>query len=252
MILVCEVCSTSLQIDEKKVPTGKFSIRCPKCQNTVRVNIGDADNSQNNLPKPVENKSWEAPPQAAKPYKPAQTTAESSQTSGAPSSNDGFLNLLANLLRQNGDGAAGGDKFADSKRRILICLPPEQSELTARILSEAGWEVYVAETPSQAIETLGDMRMENVVFAQNFAINQQGAFALIKYFNQLTAAERRRVLLVSVENTLSTFNAQEAFLRNLNLIVNVKDLSNLPIVLRRARRDFDDVYRNFKMALNAA
>ena len=199
MILVCEVCSTSLQIDEKKVPAGKFSIRCPKCQNTVRVNIGDADNSQNNsAAKPVENKSWEPPPQAAKPYKPAQTAGAENSAAGASSNNDGLFNLLGNLLRQNGDGAAGGDKFADSKRRVLICLPPEQSEPTARILSEAGWEVYLAETPSQAIETLGDMRMENVVFAQNFALNQQGAFALIKYFNQLAAAERRRVLLVSV------------------------------------------------------
>jgi hypothetical protein len=38
-------------------------------------------------------------------------------------------------------------------------------------------------------------------------------------------------------------------MRNLNVIVNAKELPNLPQILRRERRDFDETYRHFKNAL---
>src|ERR1043166_6501158 len=38
MIIRCDKCSVSLQIDESKVPTGSFTVRCPRCQNMLRAN----------------------------------------------------------------------------------------------------------------------------------------------------------------------------------------------------------------------
>ncbi len=35
MIIVCQNCSTRLQIDDDKSPAGAFTIRCPKCKNTI-------------------------------------------------------------------------------------------------------------------------------------------------------------------------------------------------------------------------
>src|SRR3954469_12177013 len=37
MIIRCDNCSVSLQLDESKVPSGNFSVRCPRCQNLLRV-----------------------------------------------------------------------------------------------------------------------------------------------------------------------------------------------------------------------
>ena len=37
MIIRCDNCSVSLQIDESKVPTGNFTVRCPRCQNMLRA-----------------------------------------------------------------------------------------------------------------------------------------------------------------------------------------------------------------------
>ena len=38
------------------------------------------------------------------------------------------------------------------------------------------------------------------------------------------SSERRRLFLISLEEQGTTMNAQDAFLRNLNLIVNTADL----------------------------
>ena len=40
MIIRCDNCSTSLQLDETKIPGGNFTVRCPRCQNLVRVQKG--------------------------------------------------------------------------------------------------------------------------------------------------------------------------------------------------------------------
>src|SRR5437868_8630253 len=37
MIIRCDNCSVSLQLDESKIPSGNFSVRCPRCQNLLRV-----------------------------------------------------------------------------------------------------------------------------------------------------------------------------------------------------------------------
>ncbi len=35
MIIVCQKCSTRLQIDDEKSPQRPFNVRCPKCNSTV-------------------------------------------------------------------------------------------------------------------------------------------------------------------------------------------------------------------------
>ena len=35
MIIVCQKCSTRLQVDDEKSPSRPFNVRCPKCNNTV-------------------------------------------------------------------------------------------------------------------------------------------------------------------------------------------------------------------------
>jgi hypothetical protein len=46
-------------------------------------------------------------------------------------------------------------------------------------------------------------------------------------------------------------NAHDAFLRNLNLIVNTNDLEQLPLILERALGDYNDLYGYFNRAAGA-
>ena len=43
-------------------------------------------------------------------------------------------------------------------------------------------------------------------------------------------------------------SAHDAFLRNLNLVVNTNDLPQLPMILNRAISDFNDLYNYFNKA----
>src|SRR5215510_14321081 len=46
MIVVCQHCSTRLQIDSARTPSGSLKVRGPKCKNTVNVNSGSPASDQ--------------------------------------------------------------------------------------------------------------------------------------------------------------------------------------------------------------
>lgn len=249
MILVCESCSTSLQLDEKKAPSGKFTIRCPKCKSlvSVSVGVGNQNASENQTTESAANYK---PAQPASQYKPPQTAGKNSESAIAGKSEE-LMRLLAGLLNQKG-GSGLDNSHAEQETSVLLCLAPEQREKTAQLLSENGWQPYIAENPAQALETLSEIKIGNVVLAANFAPEQRGTQMLQSHFSSLMPAIRRSIFLIYLDDKPHPVNSYEAFLRNLNLIVNVRDLPSLPQILRRERRDFDETYRNFKTALASA
>jgi hypothetical protein len=70
--------------------------------------------------------------------------------------------------------------------------------------------------------------------------------------NAMYSSERRRIFLVSVEDGGTTMNAFEAFIRNLNLIVNTSDIEQIPLILNRALRDFNELYHYYHRASGLA
>jgi hypothetical protein len=75
-----------------------------------------------------------------------------------------------------------------------------------------------------------------------------GAAVIQQKANAMYSSERRRLFLISLEDLGVTMNAHDAFLRNLNLIVNSKDLAQLPLILNRALGDYNDLYNYFNRA----
>ncbi len=240
MIIRCDICSVSLQLDESKTPSGNFTVRCPRCQNLIRVQPG------------AKGKAASAV-QQLKANAPAEAVNEGGQEFSAKESdfqiNNALRSLLGALQKQN--TALGTDDASDEKpRRVLLCLGQKRDQL-AKLLVESGYKVYLAQTPAQANERLREGKTEIVIFSPDFAAEFGGAAILQQKMNAMYSSERRRVFLVSVEDGGTTLNAHEAFIRNLNLVVNTNDIEQLPLILNRALRDFNDLYYYFNKATGA-
>src|SRR5262245_4145984 len=111
MIIRCDNCSVSLQLDESKVPNGNFTVRCPRCQNMLSANRDVNGNISSSVQHLEENQ-------------PAPAAAGASEFAAKESDfeiNNAMRSLLTAL-------AAGGNKLdvsddANEKpRRILLCL----------------------------------------------------------------------------------------------------------------------------------
>ncbi len=233
MIIRCDNCSVSLQLDETKVPTGNFSVRCPRCQNLLRVQ------------KDASGKGLSTVEQLAA-SQPAVPTAEGAQEFAAKESEFQINSALKSLMSalQSDRGAVTEPDSEEKPRRVLLCLGQKTDEV-ATVLAKAGYKVYVAQTPAQANERLRDGKTEIVIFSQDFAPDMGGAAVIQQKANAMYSSERRRLYLISLEDGGTTMNAHEAFLRNLNLIVNTNDLKQLPLILNRAIGDFNDLYNYF-------
>ena len=158
---------------------------------------------------------------------------------------------LRSLLSALQAGKAALDKDNDESerpRRILLCLGDKRDEV-AKQMSEAGFRVYIAQTPAQANERLREGKTEIVIFSPDFAAEFGGAAILQQKANSMYSSERRRLFLVSLEDSGTTMNAHEAFLRNLNLIVNTADIPQLPLILNRAVLDYNDLYHYLNRGL---
>ena len=156
--------------------------------------------------------------------------------------------MLSQVLQQQNSAQSSAVAAPRASKRVLVCLNAAHCEDAARLLDEAGYTVFIADNPAQATEKIRDEEVDIIVYSPDFALKFGGAMVVQKMVQNLLPRGRRRLFVVSVEESSQTFNTHEAFLRNLNLIVNSGDLHHLPSILHRAIRDFDELFRHFNQA----
>lgn len=238
MIIRCDNCSVSLQLDESKVPGKPFTVRCPRCQNLVRVTPGaggasTVDQLTTNGPAPaVED--------GAQEFKMRESEFQINSA----------MKSLLSALQSEKTVLDSEDEESVKPRRVLLCMGAHK-DVTAKTLVDSGFKVYIAQTPAQANERLREGKTEVLLLSPDFASEFGGAAIVQQKVNAMYASERRRLFLVSVEEGVTTMNAHEAFLRNINLIVSSDDITQLPLVLDRSLQDFNDLYHFYNRATGA-
>jgi predicted Zn finger-like uncharacterized protein len=239
MIIRCDNCSVSLQLDETKVPNGSFTVRCPRCQNMLRATRDVNGNISPAVQQLEANQAAPAASDGARQFAAKESDLEINKA----------LKALLGALQTDKKAISSDDPDLDEKpRRILLCLG-EKRDAVAKLLTGCGYKVYIAQTPAQANERLRDGKTEIVMFSPDFAAEYGGAAVIQQKANAMYSAERRRLFLVSLEDGGTTMNAQEAFIRNLNLIINTDDIQQIPLILNRALHDFNGLYHYLNKGL---
>lgn len=218
-------------------------MRCPRCQNLIRVAPG-AGGSGGGSSSTVQQLRENAPAAAVEENKQEFADKENEfQINNA-------LRSLLSALKTETKTLPSDDEVTEKPRRVLLCLGQSRDQI-AKILVEAGFKVYLAQTPAQANERMREGKTEILIFSPDFAAEYGGAAMLQQKVNAMYASERRRCFFVSIEDAGTTMSAHEAFLRNLNLIVNTADINQLPLILNRALKDFNELYHYYNIAVGA-
>ena len=139
MIIRCDNCSVSLQLDEEKIPGGNFTVRCPRCQNLIRV----TPSSKSTVEQLKENAAAPAVKDGGQEFAAKENEFQI---------NNAMRSLLAALQTEN-KVIESDDEKTEKPRRVLLCLG-QKRDLVAKTLVDAGFKVYLAQTPAQANERL--------------------------------------------------------------------------------------------------
>lgn len=249
MIIVCPNCSTRLQVDEDKVPSKPFTVRCPKCSSSINSHSSSPTFEQSALAvgdSPSTERQRFDQLRSAPAY---QLDSQASGTSEKAASEEA-VRLLLGLLRQGTALEEEGPGVMPWKRRkILVCASEPHREVIARRLAESGCKVFVAEDTRQAVETMRSNQLQGVVLDGQFDSSEQGAAFVVREINILRAPNRRRLFFVLLSPSLRTMDAHAAFLNNVNAVVNLADVEDLPRILEIALREYNELYKEFNQAL---
>lgn len=262
MIVICSGCLMRLQLDEAKIPSRPFTVRCPKCQLTINAQPPADEKSQGAMAHgtspATENPRFEHadPTPLLKPeaVSPGATGAASNASTSSTDFND-LARLLATLVQRTAPASEkqrGAARLAWERRRALVCVATQHADAVARTLTENDYQVFVATDTTQAIERMREEQMDVVVLDLDFDPIEQGAAFVSREVQSLRPAQRRRLFLVQLNASARTLDAHAAFVNNVNLVVNPNDIENMPRALERGIRDFNDLYRDFNSALNIA
>ena len=263
MVLICSKCEARLQLDEAKAPSRPFTVRCPKCQGAINVQppassgAATAEEGQSKQGSPViaDRAAFERPASAP----PFKVEIEDSNVISANLPSAAGLNDVAKLLAaalSQADTAStrsrGRKRPAWDRRKILVCASPAYRDAIARSVANPDYEVFVAENSAQALGRMREERMDIVILDANFDPVEQGVAFVTREVKLLRPSERRRLFFVYVTSGVRTMDLHAAFLHNVNLVINPSDVEQLPDALEVSVRHYNELYRDFNIALDVA
>ena len=256
MIVTCSNCNARFQLDTERVPAHSLALRCPKCAqiissqpltaaspNRSATAVGDSPATQRGRPERA----------TPAPVFKAQASNATENLPAAQNEQNALMQFLAALMQQSekfkSGNALAGAQHAWERRRALVCVTQERAERVAQMLADAGYEVYVAADTMQAITRMREDAIDVVVLEPEFDAAEQGAAYVSRAIGAMRPTERRRTFLVQISPSARTFDAHAAFVGNFNLVVNTEDLGEFTRVLERALREYNELYRDFKKAI---
>jgi predicted Zn finger-like uncharacterized protein len=250
MIIVCQNCSTRLQVDEEKSPARPFTIRCPKCNSAV--NSGQPSPASEKSALTVGGSPSTDDPRldqpAPAPAYPLDTNAIQEKTT----STEEVIRLLADLLSKGSEGRI--DKVrknpGSGTRKVLVCAAEKYRAPIARSLTEGGYQVLVADDTGQAVERMRANQFDIVLLEPQFDTQEQGSAFVTREINVLRPSQRRRLFFILLGGSLRTMDAHAAFLNNANAVVNLNDIEQLPKIVDGALLEYNELYRDFNSAFN--
>jgi predicted Zn finger-like uncharacterized protein len=251
MIIVCQKCSSRLQVDEAKIPSRPFNIRCPKCNSNVDCGTSNPAVEQSAMAvgdsPATGNPRYEQP----KPAPLFELEQPREETKAGGTSAEKLVELLTGLLSQAGTPNVGPQSARPSwnPRKALVCIPEDNRDQVARALTESGYQVFVAKDTTQAVDRMRENQLDVVLLDQRFDPVEQGAVFVTREVNILRPAQRRRLFFVLLSTSLRTMDAHAAFLNNVNAIININEIGELPSLLEHRVREFNELYKDFNNVL---
>jgi predicted Zn finger-like uncharacterized protein len=250
MIIVCQKCDSRLQVDEAKVPARPFVVRCPKCNSSIDsgLPIATEDHSAGAIPEipSSENLRFEQPNPA-----PLFQVDQKADVIGPESPIEKLTELLSGLVSQ--PSAAGRtlnySRPVWDRRKALICVTEEHRESIARNLTEAGYQVFVAMDTRQAVDRMRENLLDLVLLDPRFDPVEQGPVFITREVSILRPTQRRRLFFVLLSPSLRTMDNHTAFLNNVNAIINVNEIADLPKVIEHRLHAYNELYKEFNQVL---
>jgi len=210
----CPQCNNKLLIDDTKIPDRPFSVKCPKCQNMIKL-AGRTPGAAGAAPEPA----------------PAAPGA-------APATEEMRAQMMAQVRREIGSGAAAG-----TASRALVALPDRNlAGALALVLTRLGMGADTLDVEEGA-RLLEQGAYDVVVTVRSGA--QAGRESLYQRINRLSGDGRRRIFMILVGDEFKSGDGTQAFAVLADLVLHSRDVPTADAWIRGTLGERTHLYQAF-------
>lgn len=232
MQALCPQCSQKIVIDDAKVPDRPFSVRCPRCQNVVRLSGKGAAAS---TPPPAP-----APPPGPPPPPPVEPRP-GAEAGGGTSADDVRAHVMAQVRREMAAGEPGHGPHA------LVAFPdPPHAASVTLTLTRLGYHVDTVDDFDDAARALEQGTYQLVATARVAA--PAGRESLYQRVVRLSPDQRRRLFVILVGDEFKSGDGSQAFLVLADLVLHSRDAGTADQAIRATLAERRRIYQVFEEA----
>lgn len=213
------------------LPEGKtLKISCPLCKEPIhlRANGSSLENGQ----------AAQAPP----PPPPSPATTQAAANPPAPPAPPDVGALLEGNIEAD-------DEVKDVPLAMVLMTAGAERTAVAEALSGQGYQPEFPDSAEHAIERMRFVKFTAVVLGSGFEPGELAASAFHQHMRNLAMAARRTIIYLLIGPEFHTLYDLEALANSANLVVNAKDLPRLPVILKKAKQDYQALFGPYLQAL---
>lgn len=135
----------------------------------------------------------------------------------------------------------GEEKVEDVPMALILHPADEQRARIGKALEAVGYQVFMADSVSDALERMRFVNFSSIVFhAQLEGTLEQSSFHA--HMRNLAMDRRRYIFYILIGSQFHTLYNLEALAHSANLTVNTGDLRHLDIILRKAIPAYEELF----------
>ncbi len=140
--------------------------------------------------------------------------------------------------------------FDEDMQSALICEDnADVGNTVAKVLKSLKYRADMVMSLDEAFDKLRFNSYDIVVLNELFDESTPQYNEILEHFQLMQISARRHILIVLLGSKFTTMDNMQAFEKSVNLVLNLKDLSKLTGVLKKALKENRLFYRNFKEIL---
>lgn len=213
MEILCDSCNTKLSVADDKLPQGKAaSIRCPKCKNKISIDLRN---------------------------RPANGQAADAAVPNAFNFDEGSDDYDAS--------ERPFDFLEEEGKTALVCEnDPEIIKQINIVLGIMDYSVATADTVRDALKKMKYHTYDLMLINESFDGSDPDANGLLVYVERLSMDVRRNIFVGLLTRRFTTMDSMAAFLKSVNITINVKDIASFDRILSRGINEYELFYAAFK------
>jgi CheY-like chemotaxis protein len=139
------------------------------------------------------------------------------------------------------------EHYTEGFKDSLVCYENEEHlKLISETLRDLKYNVVVSPNLEDAFERIRYTQFDVLILNETFGGGGADKNELLEAFQTMPINNRRKVFLALIGNNYKTLDNMAAYIKSVNVVINVNDMPNLKVILNKAISENNLFYKVMK------